>query len=60
LSLTIKEQIVGAEQRFATVGMDFLGRVIVVVYTHRGNDIRLISARPATKVERKMYEKRRI
>ena len=59
-SLTIKEQIVGEEQRLATIGVDFLGRIIVVVYTYRGDDIRLISARPATKAERKLYEKRRI
>jgi uncharacterized DUF497 family protein len=59
-SLTTKEQIVGDEQRFATVGVDFLGRVIVVVYTYRGDDIRLISARRAIKVERTLYEKRRI
>ncbi len=44
------------EQRFATVGMDAIGRVLVVVYTHRGEDIRLISARTATKGERKSYE----
>ena len=59
-SLTIKEQIVGDEQRLATIGVDFLGRIIVVVYTYRGDDIRLISARPATNAERKLYEKRRI
>jgi uncharacterized DUF497 family protein len=47
-SLTIKQEIIRGEQRFATVGVDFLGRIIVVVYTYRGNDIRLISARPAT------------
>ena len=40
--------------------IDFLSRIIVVVYTYRGDEIRLISARPATKVERKSYEKRRI
>ena len=59
-SLTIKEQIVGDEHRLATIGVDFLGRIIVVVYTYRGDDIRLISARPATNAERKLYEKRRI
>jgi uncharacterized DUF497 family protein len=58
--LTTKEQIVRHEQRFATVGVDFLGRIIVVVYTFRDDDIRLISARLATKIERKLYEKRRI
>jgi uncharacterized DUF497 family protein len=59
-SLTIKQEIIRGEQRFASVGMDFLGRVIVVVYTYRVNDIRLISARPASKAERTVYEQRRI
>jgi len=44
------------EQRFVTVGMDTLGHIIVVVYTYRGEDIRLISARFATKRERMQYE----
>jgi uncharacterized DUF497 family protein len=59
-SLTIKQGIMRGEQRFATVGVDFLGRIIVVVYTYRGSDIRLISARPATKAERNVYAQRRI
>ena len=59
-SLTIKQGIMRGEQRFATVGVDFLGRIIVVVYTYRGNYIRLISARPATKAERNVYAQRRI
>ena len=59
-SLTIKEQIAGGEQRFLTIGVDFLGHVIVVVYTYRDEDIRLISARLAIKAERNVYEKRRI
>ena len=44
------------EQRFVTVGMGAVGRVLVVVFAHRGEDIRLISARTATKSERKSYE----
>jgi uncharacterized DUF497 family protein len=44
------------EQRFVTVGMDTLGHILVVVYTYRGKDIRLISARSATKRERSQYE----
>jgi uncharacterized protein len=44
------------EERFATMGMDALGRVLVVVYTWRGNEIRLISARPANRHQRKQYE----
>ena len=57
-ALTIKQQVEG-EQRFATLGMDLFGRVIVVVYTYRNNDIRIISARRATKKERKVYEQKR-
>ena len=59
-ALTIKHEIVKNEQRFASISTDFLGRIVVVVYTHRGDDIRLISARPATKSERNVYEKRRV
>jgi uncharacterized protein len=45
------------EQRFVTIGMDALGRIIVVVYTWRGEScIRLISARKATRRELQQYE----
>ena len=44
------------EQRFITIAMDAFGRILVVVYTWRGDIIRLISARKATKNERKQYE----
>jgi hypothetical protein len=59
-ALTIKQEIVKNEQRFASIGTDFLGTIVVVVYTYRGDDIRLISARPATKSERNAYEQRRV
>lgn len=44
------------EERFVTIGMDALGRVLVVVYTWRGQCIRIISARRANSYERKQYE----
>lgn len=44
------------EERFVTIGMDVLGRILVVVYTWRGESIRLISARKATNSERREYE----
>ena len=44
------------EQRFVTVGMGALGRPLVVVYTWRGESIRIISARPAEAHEREEYE----
>jgi uncharacterized protein len=45
------------EERFITIGMDALARIIVVVYTWRGDScIRLISARKATRKQRQHYE----
>jgi uncharacterized DUF497 family protein len=45
------------ERRFGSVGLDVLGRVVVVVYSYREEDLRLISARLATPNERRQYEK---
>jgi uncharacterized protein len=45
-----------SEQRFITLGMGALGRLLVVVYTWRGDNIRIISARPAEAHEREEYE----
>ena len=44
------------EQRFITLGMGALGRLLVVVYAWRGENIRIISARPAEAHEREQYE----
>jgi hypothetical protein len=44
------------EERFATIGRDMLGRILIVVYTWRGDDIRIISARKATRREKEQYE----
>ena len=41
-----------------TIGSDAIGCILVVVYAYRGDNIRLISARPATKKERGKYEER--
>ena len=54
-ALTI-EDVDPDEQRFVTIGMDGFGRVLVVVYTWRGEGIRVISARKATARERAQYE----
>ena len=56
-SMTIEEQIVADEIRYVTVGTDAVGRILAVVYSYRKNTIRLISARKATRKERKQYEK---
>jgi len=44
------------EPRWVTIGLDAIGRALVVVYTWRGERIRMISARPATARERRQYE----
>ncbi|MHB8345948.1 MAG: BrnT family toxin [Acidiferrobacterales bacterium] len=44
------------EERFIAVGMGSAGIVLVVIYTLRGEEIRLISARRATRNEVKKYE----
>ena len=45
-----------SEERFRTLGMDFRGRVVVVVYTYREENIRVISARKAKPRQRATYE----
>jgi len=54
--ITTEDERSETEHRFITIGIDALGRILVVVYTYRGESIRLISARPATKREQKDYE----
>ena len=44
------------EHRSITLGLDSFGRLLVVVFTDRASNIRIISARLATKLERKFYE----
>lgn len=44
------------EQRFTVLGMSEQHRLLFVVYVYRGARIRIISARPATRREKKAYE----
>jgi len=44
------------EHRYVTFGLSAAKRVLVVSHTERSGKIRIVSARPATRVERKMYE----
>jgi len=50
------DQTVGGEERFVSIGMDGFGRLLVVVYTWRGENIRIISARKAMRSEVRQYE----
>ncbi|MCI0617559.1 BrnT family toxin [bacterium] len=44
------------EQRFLNIGFSTRGRVLIVVHTERGENIRIISCRKATPSERRDYE----
>lgn len=54
---TIDDPDARNELRLVTLGMDALGRVLVVVHTPRGERTRLISARKASRKEREQYAK---
>lgn len=55
MALTIDDPDSQGEQRFVTLGMDALGRVLVVIHTWRGERTRLISARKASPGEESRY-----
>ena len=55
-AITIPDEGSDEEDRFVTLGVDVLGRILVVVYTWREDLPRLISARKATVRERRQYE----
>jgi len=46
-------------QRFVALATDALGRLLVVVYEWRDDDVRLVSARKANRSERRQYEDKR-
>jgi uncharacterized DUF497 family protein len=57
LSLTIPDPDHSiAERRWITMGRGYRGKLLVVVHTERGDNIRLISARRANRREQKSYE----
>jgi uncharacterized protein len=57
LSMTVADpdHAVG-EERFLTIGQSHPGRLLVVAHADRADAIRVISARAATRGERKIYE----
>lgn len=60
LAITITDPSHSREEaRFIDVGLSVRGRLLVVVYTERGDNIRVISCRKATSAERKEYERAR-
>lgn len=55
IAFTVEDPEASGEQRFITLGMDALGRVLVVVHTQRGERTRVISARKASRGESEQY-----
>ena len=44
------------ERRFVTFGMSSSGRLLAVAHAERGDAVRIITARQATRAERRLYE----
>jgi len=55
MALTIEDPESSGEQRLITLGVDSLGRVLLVVHTARGDRTRIISARKASRGETDRY-----
>ena len=56
LALTMRDPSSEDEECWITLGKNSLGRLVVVVYTWREDNVRLISARPVTAREKTQYE----
>ena len=56
LALTVEDTASKGEQRWQTIGMNSLGAMMIVIWTGRGEDIRIISVRKPGPKERKDYE----
>ncbi len=54
-ALSREDRSARGEHRYVLIGMDHVGRIVVIVYTCRGTDMRIISARCATRKERHQY-----
>ncbi|HRY14943.1 MAG: BrnT family toxin [Candidatus Competibacteraceae bacterium] len=55
-ALTHEDLAIEVEQRFITLGMGAKGRLLIVVWTLRGDRVRLISAWKANQPQRRRYE----
>jgi hypothetical protein len=57
MSITIPDPMHSqTEARFIILGYSHAGRLLVVIHTERGDNIRIISARRASRRERAQYE----
>jgi uncharacterized DUF497 family protein len=59
LSITIPDpEHSFGEERWVMMGFSIRARLLVVVHTDKGDIIRIISARPANRLERREYEEK--
>jgi uncharacterized DUF497 family protein len=56
MALIIEDPDALGEPRYIAIGLGNLGALLVVVYSERADEYRLISARRATRKERRAYE----
>jgi len=57
LSVTVSDPLHSSdENRFVTIGRSRRGRTLIVVHSESGESLRIISARLATRRERREYE----
>ena len=56
LAVTIEDKLAEGEQRFVTLGANAFGSLMVVVWTSKDDDVRIISVRKPTRRERRTYE----
>ena len=56
LALVVSDPDAQGEDRFVRIGTTAEGELLVVVYTERQGEFRLVSARRATRKERRDYE----
>jgi uncharacterized protein len=57
LALTVEDDGADSERRFVSIGLNSFGSLLVVVFSHRDDDVWYISVRNATPKERRAYEK---
>jgi hypothetical protein len=56
IALTIEDASSRGEERWQTIGLNSFGELMIVVWTYRGEDIRIISVRKPEPKERRDYE----
>ena len=56
VAVMIEDELAEGEQRFVTLGANTFGSLMIVVWTPRDDDFRILSVRKPTRKERRTYE----